>query len=394
MLSEYPALTETFIHTEMRELLRRGHHIDVWVQRWIGNTGKEARVTDLLPERIYGANERRQVLRYDTRARMVSMIRALNLQRYGREAGSLRLFRWALDGRRATRPYDAIHAHFGPNGVKAQFLRDSDRIRGPLLTTFHGYDLSSWVRKPLGQRSYGRLFARGDLFLAVSARWASKLAAMGCPERQIRIHRVGVDLDTLGFQERPRLHEPIRLLSIGRLVPKKGFGTALHAVALLRAQGTPVEYSIIGDGPSRNELEGLRIALELESVVKFRGALPVDRVREAMKSVDLLLAPSQRAPNGDEEGIPVVIMEAMASGLPVVSTYHSGIPELVISGETGLLVAEGDPPALASGIEGVIDDDRGRVDMARAARDQVEMLHDAKGHVERLEAFYSEAGAL
>jgi colanic acid/amylovoran biosynthesis glycosyltransferase len=270
--------------------------------------------------------------------------------------------------------YDVIHAHFGPNGVLGMALRELGIIEGRLSTVFHGFDMTEVLRL-FGRRHYARLFARGDLFLPISERWRERLIGLGAPAERTRVHRMGIDVE--GFRppgERPG-RGPLRLLSVSRLVEKKGFEHAIAAVARL-PRAIDLRYRIVGSGPLEPRLRRLAVRLGVADRVELAGALDHQDVREAMREADLFLAPSVTARNGDQEGIPVTIMEAMAMELPLVSTWHSGIPELVEDGVSGFLVPEHDRDALANRIERLLGDRELRLGFGRAGRERVGRDYD------------------
>jgi colanic acid/amylovoran biosynthesis glycosyltransferase len=162
------------------------------------------------------------------------------------------------------------------------------------------------------------------------------------------VHRVGIDCNS--FEPRKILDKPqnlkLRLLSVARLVEKKGIKIAIEAVRQLVDDGMQISYRIAGDGPLMRELQNQVKRLALEPNITFLGQVPNSKIRDELSGTDLLIAPSVTAANGDMEGIPVTIMEAMAMEIPVVSTRHSGIPELIEDGLTGYLAQEGDIQSL------------------------------------------------
>jgi colanic acid/amylovoran biosynthesis glycosyltransferase len=167
---------------------------------------------------------------------------------------------------------------------------------------------------------------------------------------KVAVHHLGVDLARIP-QWRGHAGGPFTILFVGRMVEKKGFRQLVAAVAELKARGRDVRVHAVGGGPEEADLSAAVEAAGLGGTITLHGAKPHDVVLGLMRDCDCLALPSVTATDGDQEGIPVTLMEAMACGLPVVSTYHSGIPELVTDGETGLLVPERDVAALAGAIE-------------------------------------------
>lgn len=284
-----------------------------------------------------------------------------------------------------------IHAHFGTDGVLVLPLARALGV--PLITSLRGYDVTrsdralltsgrlSWMRYALGKK---RLQRSGALFLAVSNALREQAIARGYPEARTLTHYNGVDLHRFRPNETPA--EPGLILHVGRFVEKKGTQVlieALSANALARAR-----LAIIGDGPLRGPLE--RQAQELGDRVRFLGALSSDEVANWMRRASVLAAPSVTAADGDAEGLPNVVVEAAASGLPVVGTIHSGIPEAIEDGATGFLVPEGDAGALAARLADLLGSEQLRREMGFAARRLAERKFDRRMLTECLEAIYDE----
>jgi len=200
----------------------------------------------------------------------------------------------------------------------------------------------------------------------------------------IPVHVVhsSLNLSELPFARNGRL--PRKLLSVGRLVPMKGFDTLLVALAELHTRGVGFSCTVIGEGPERARLEALRRELGLEALVEFPGAMAQSEVVRHMTESTLMVLPCVVAPNGQSDGIPNVLMEAMATGLPVVSTRISGIPELVEDGVSGCLVAAGDATALADSVQALLDDPGQRDSFAEAGRRKVERDFDVRIEAGRL----------
>lgn len=266
--------------------------------------------------------------------------------------------------------FDALIAHFGRSGARVARVKKRRSVTAPLITFFHGYDVGVPLKSGrLGD--YRDLFERGDLCLTVNEFFRGKLSEAGAAPDRIAVHRMGIDLASFPFRRAPRTGEPIRFISVCRLTEKKGIEYSLRAFARLPAD-RPWRYTIIGDGALLPALRSLAGDLGIADRVTFLGSRPHDEVRAQLSRSHAFILPSITARNGDVEGVPVALMEAMASGLTVVSSYHSGIPELIDSGKTGLLSAEKDVAGLAEKIAHVIDhpDDCDR--MAVLARQQIE----------------------
>lgn len=166
------------------------------------------------------------------------------------------------------------------------------------------------------------------------------------------IVRCGMDLQDFTYRlaSAYQVHSPARLLAVGRFVEKKGFHYLIEAAHILKNRGISFNLALIGDGQFASQLKSLAEQLDLNQLVTFLGQKGTDFVRQEMGEADLVIVPSVTSASGEMEGLPVVIMEAMASGVPVIASAHSGIPEIVRSGETGQLTAEKDPQSIASAI--------------------------------------------
>lgn len=285
-----------------------------------------------------------------------------------------------------------VHAHFGTDGLAA--LPIARALGVPLATTLHGHEVGrsrarlllsgrlSWQRYALLR---GRLMRRGELFLAVSAAIRREAVAQGFPEERTITHHVGVDLRRFAKGGAP---EKGLVLHVGRLVAKKGTALLIDAFAKVLARRPEARLVIIGDGPLRPALERRAAGLGLGGSVRFLGARPPEEVADWMRCAWLLAAPSVTAADGDREGLPTVVVEAAASGLPVVGTRHSGIPEAVEDGRSGFLIEEGDGGALAERIGTALGSAELRARMAGEARALAERSFDLARQTAILEQYY------
>jgi colanic acid/amylovoran biosynthesis glycosyltransferase len=178
----------------------------------------------------------------------------------------------------------------------------------------------------------------------------------------------------------------LRVVCVASLEPYKGHCYLVEACALVRAAGLGLECLLVGEGPERDAIERLVATRDLGDTVQLVGAQRRNRVSELIATADVFVLPSVVMPNGKMEGLPVVIMEAMAAGTPVVASAISGIPELVEDGITGFLVPERDPPALARAITRLAGDSDLRRRLAAAARERVLADYDRRATTRRLAA--------
>ncbi|MGB3653467.1 MAG: glycosyltransferase [Rivularia sp. (in: cyanobacteria)] len=273
--------------------------------------------------------------------------------------------------------YDIIHCHFGPNGLKGTLLKKLGLFKGKLVTAFHGYDITKYIQPSNSDNPYKKLFDSGDLFLPISERWKHRLIELGCEKKKISVHRMGVDCTKFSFTPRYLSDDgQIRIVTIARFVEKKGVEYGIRAVAELLKKNHNIEYNIIGDGLLKNNLEQLIKDNGIESQVKLLGWKQQHEIVEILNKSHILLAPSVTSKDGDQEGIPVVLMEAMAMGLPVVSTQHSGIPELIEDGVSGFLVPERDVDALAHKLSYLTQNPKLWLEMGKAGRRYIEQNYN------------------
>lgn len=397
---EFPALSETFVLDHAISLIDLGHDVTVFAQGPRADPQVHPDVTR------YGLNERchypaipdgKRWRRRATRRAVLSagrknvpvLLRCLRQYGYRQEAipvGAKELIYWALLLAKE-KPFDILHCHFGQRGGLVASLRKTGAVRGKLVTTFHGYDISRVVKTD--PATYRLLFEEGDLFLTVSDYFRRRAVQLGAPEERVDVHRVGVHLEQFAFCPRTlRPGEQPRLLIVGRLIEKKGTAYALDAVAEVVKVHGPVACDVVGDGYLRGSLERQAASLGLSSSVVFHGFVGRDRVTELLRSAHILLAASVTGADGDEEGIPTVLMEAMACGLPVISSFHSGIPELVEDGVSGFLAPERDVRSLRDALLALLRMPEQWPAMGRAGRAKVETDHDLARQNRRLVEYY------
>ncbi len=352
----FPLASETFIREQAVELVEEGVDLEILALRpGDGTWGRRDLDVDLA-SRTRTANLDRP--RWGRLVRGVPRFARLAFRTPGVALRSVspRLGWRAMSGQLieiaaalgGPRRYDAIHCQFGPMGRIMLPVLDAGLVTGPLSVAYYGYDITRELRKH-GTRVYDDLFGRASVLLPNSRYLGERLIAAGAAPEKVRLHRLGIRLDDFQPVDRSDRNAPPVALAVGRFVEKKGFEHLIRAVAIA-GDRSRFRVRFVGDGELRPSLEALARELGVEDRLEFAGWLSNREVGGAMRDADLFVAPSVTAADGDMEGMPLVIAEAMATGLPVIGTRHSGIPEAVRPGENGVLIDEGDDTGLASAL--------------------------------------------
>ncbi len=281
-----------------------------------------------------------------------------------------------------------IHAHLGWEGARAVDLAAAAGL--PLVTTFYGRDAGRTPRQFWWRERYRALFTHGQAFVVEGPNLARTLEALGCPPGRVHVVHLGIDLARIRFA--PRRPDPdggIEILVSSSLRPKKGVPSAVRAFAAVARRFPHVRLRILGDGPERRAVEAAARLSGLGERVTLAGYVPYEEHLAAMARAHLFLAASRTAPDGDTEGgAPVALIEAQAAGLPVISTRHADIPEVVADGESGLLAPEYDDGALTANLEWMLTHVEQWEAMGRAGRARMEREFSALTQAERIEDVY------
>jgi GT2 family glycosyltransferase/Flp pilus assembly protein TadD/glycogen synthase/SAM-dependent methyltransferase len=280
---------------------------------------------------------------------------------------------------------DAFHVHYGSNFNLMEplfkFFKDKS-----VIVSFHGHDASRYFLKN-GDNCYSNLFERADLITTPSFTMKNELVKRGCPSKKVHVHRYGVDLTKFNCDSKGEDTSNLNLLTVARLVEKKGLEYSLKAVASL-SNRKKIIYRIIGDGHLKGSLQTLAKNLGIENQVIFSGAQTKDDVIKAMSNANIFLLNSITAHDGDMEGVPVSLIEAQAMGLPVVSSYHAGISELVIDGETGFLTEEKEVSIISEKLEKLISNPQLRKTFSDNAKKRTKAEFDIESLNDRLKRHF------
>ena len=272
-------------------------------------------------------------------------------------------------------------AEYGPTGIA---IRSScKQLSIPLVVHFHGYDASQESVLQHYVDEYVDLFEQASAVVAVSRAMQQKLRSIGCPDSKLIYSPYGIDCELFGGAS-PEESEK-SLLAVGRFVDKKAPYLTLFAFSKVLERVPEARLKMIGDGPLLGACINLAHGMGISRSVEFMGAQPHDIVMNEMRKVRALVQHSVVAPDGDSEGTPLAILEAGATGVPVVATRHAGIPDVIIEGTTGFLVDELDASGMTRHMVQLLESASLAGDMGAAARAHVNKFYTMEKHIERLD---------
>ncbi len=353
VVQHFPCLSETFILNQITGLIDAGHDVRIYA------LGKPD--TSILHEDIikYNLIEKtfypiveipcskkdkyhdfinyfpRLVRRYGLNALSV-----LNRFKFGEYAKNGNLFYSTLLFLKLNWIPDIAVTHFGCLGLYPACWKEMKALNVPFVTFFHAHEISPYTIEETAKR-YKVLFDQNDLLFPISNYWKKKLVKCGANPSRVIVHRMGVDIEQFVYTAPRKINRKINILSVGRLTGQKGYEYAIKGVADFRKR-TPlnISYRIIGAGTIERKLKQMVKDLGVDDIIHFIGPQPLEVVKKELAKADVFLLPSISDQYGLMEGIPVAIMESMAIGLPVISTFHSGIPEIIDDGISGFLCEE------------------------------------------------------
>ena len=381
LFERFPAFTQTFCARELAELYRQGTSPPVFSIR----RPAEARPGNIPLENIpvyYLPNT--NSLEFKIRTKLVSS----RLKDLWSGSGDIRdkgRFREAAYLGPVLKKAQVSHVHVHFAGLASRTAWWIKRLFG-ITYSFTGHANDIFCPKP-DQRVGLSDLVREASFVVIVSDFGANLLRRGFPESVQKIYRVYNGLDLSVFKSAPHGGSPIRLLSIGRLIEKKGFNFLIEACRLLRSSRFPFVCQIIGDGPERDRLDELIQRYQLSDLVRLLGPLPQTDLAEILAQSSIFVFPAIHDSSGDTDNLPTVLIEAMASSLPIVATGVAGIPEIVQQNENGILVPEKDPAQLADAIR-VMAGDKGLLErFGKASRRIAEekfALSNTVGQLKRL----------
>lgn len=393
-LNRFPLPSETFVIDQICGLLDRG--IDIEIISLIKGDYKN------LHEKVieYGLDKKTTYLSEDTNRKFISratslglslfnprIFKYLNWSKYGSVSKNLLLP--LLEKKKQKSEFDFIIAHFGTAGVTAMKMIDAGSIKGKLLPVFHGADISKKKNLEAYELEYRELFKKSFALFPISELWKRKLITLGAEKSKIMVNRMGIDSSRFSFFEHDiNEDKTFRIVTVGRMVEKKGIDDAIEAMSRLKQKTSKnFVYEIVGGGPLFENMKQKVKKLQLSNIVKFHGVQTQKGVKKLLSKADIFLLPSKTAADGDMEGIPVSLMESMSSGIVTVSTFHSGIPELIVHEKEGFLVPERSPEDIAEQLFKIINNQYDLSSIRKNALEKVQGEFNQKQTYEQLNAF-------
>ncbi len=281
-----------------------------------------------------------------------------------------------------------LHIYFGQ--IAVHLLPLIRAWKKPSIASFHGADVTVDMNKPAYREATRQMLNAVKLVLVRSESLRRALVSLGCDERKIEIQRTGIPLDEFPFCQRNFVAAATewRFVQAGRLIEKKGLPVTLRAFAVFLRQYPNAKLTIAGEGPLLGQLQDLSQELSITGRVSFTGFISQEQLREIYYASHIFLHPSQTGHDGNQEGIPNSMLEAMASGLPVFATQHGGIPEAIKSSVSGVLVPERDHERLGVTLLDAAQDPEFLSRIARNGAETVRKNFDLRAQAQRLEEIY------
>ncbi len=395
ILKMYPRFSETFIVNEILELERQGVDVRIYSLRKPDDGRFHAKLARVKANVIYTPEypdkepDRVQAAEEAVKAAYPARYQAVRAYAESRgHAYAIKRFQQAcvIAAHLLKHPVHAMHAHFATSASRVSNLI-YQLIGLPYSITAHAKDIFHEDVKP--ESLQGKI--RDARFVVTVSQFNRRYLQelMGSQPADIRCLYNGIDLTH--FRPDPTTpREPNLILGVGRLVEKKGFDTLIHACALLRSWGIPFQCHIIGKGDLRDTLKTLIAQYALQDRVHLKGPRPQDAVLAAYHQAAIFALPCVVGKDGNRDGLPTVLLEAMASGVPVVSTSVTGNPEIIDDGVNGRIVPPNDAEALAEALADLLQNAEKRQAMGTAARQKVEQTFDVQKNVTILHNWLAE----
>jgi colanic acid/amylovoran biosynthesis glycosyltransferase len=280
-----------------------------------------------------------------------------------------------------------LHIYFGQ--IAVHLLPLIRAWKKPTIVSFHGADVMVDMNKPAYRTATKQMLDAVGPVLVRSESLRRAVIKLGCDEKKIEVQRTGIPLDEFPFRERgvPQ-NGQWRFAQAGRLIDKKGLPVTLRAFAAFLKQYPSSTLTIAGEGPLLDQLQDLVRELKIDNHVSFSGFISQHQLRKIYYASHIFLHPSETGPDGNQEGIPNSMLEAMASGLPVFATEHGGIPEAIEDGVNGVLVPEHEHEELGRALLNAVQDPGFLLRLARSGAETVRENFDLRVQARRLEDIY------
>ena len=354
LFERFPSFGQTFCYREVAALDRQDIASPIFSIRNPKDEPQQDWDTRIV-ERVHYLPDEKELLeevRSAAKKRKIGTDIVAALDDWERRTDFLRLYQAVYVGLRLRKMgIDHVHAHFAGMAARTAFW-----INKFFAVTFsftaHANDIFSPRQFEIG---LDKLVDAARVIITETD-YAARFLRERFSDRGDRVHRIHNGLDLAEFGRADFSSNPPRIIAVGRLIQKKGFSNLIHSCAMLLERGKSFRCEIFGEGPLKNELQAQIDHLRLQNNVVLTGAKPQTELRRRLAAANVFVLPSVIDPDGGMDNLPTVIMEAMATGLPVVSTNIGGIPEMVIENETGFLVQPGDTSAMANAIETLIND--------------------------------------
>ena len=382
LFERFPSFGQTFCYREVAELDRQGITPPIFSIR----NPKDEPAQDWDPRivgRVHYLPEEKELLdevrRASEKKKLPSEV-VDALDKWSRRTDFLRLYQAVYVGLRLQQMgIDHVHAHFAGMAARTAFwIARFFSITFSL--TAHANDIFAPRKFEIGLDK----LVDAARVIVTETDYAKRFLQERFPDRADHIHRVYNGLSLAEFGRADFSSNPPLIIAVGRLIAKKGFGDLVRACGMLAERGKSFQCEVIGEGPLENELREEITRSGLQDRVMLAGAKPQLEVRQRLAAANVFVLPSVIDSEGGMDNLPTVIMEAMATGLPVVSTLIGGIPEMLIDNETGFLVKPGDATALANAMEKVIDDLPLAQRLAQAAYERTQKLFSIEKNVREL----------
>jgi colanic acid/amylovoran biosynthesis glycosyltransferase len=392
LFERFPSFTQTFCYREVVELRRQGISPAIFSVRRPGNEPAQDWDASLVGEVTYLPGDEQLVSEVDRAVRKAKLPQSAagEIAAWGRKTDFLRLYQAAwLGPRLQALGVRHVHAHFA--GLAARTAFWIERFFG-IGFTFTGHANDIFAPKPF-EISLGKLIGAARAVVTVSD-FGVRFLQSKYPEGAAKMRRVYNGIELERFQLADFAPTPPAVVSIGRLIEKKGFDDLIEACRLLRERGVDFRCEIIGEGPLEEALRERIAAAGLTNMIALAGPLPQHKVIERLAQAMVFVLPCVAEAGGGMDNLPTVVMEAMAAGLPVVSTAVGGVPEMVQEGATGFLVPERQPLALAGALGRLLADPELARSLGAAGYERAAQLFAIEKSAQALRALFHRLGAL